>query len=253
MEDAFLKTMSGVTFSAPAQVFIGLFLSSPGESGAAGTEIAYAGYQRMPIVFTPPTAEGQGMGIRNSSQITFPQAPANSGTVRFIGIFDSTTGGNMYLYGELAEDLPVTALDSPVFLLNDIVHFSTGDLSLAYKRRLYNVVRGTSLQGFTSHISLFNGDPEDGGAELAGSNYMRTPVSFSAPQKETSGLTVIRNIVRADFPRPLQNWGTWTHTAIFDSLTAGEPVWIQQRAAAKVINRGIMPFVEVNDLTFGIN
>jgi len=252
-EGQFLRTMQGVTFAAPSQVFVGLFLSSPGESGAAGTEMTYTNYARQPITFANPTAEGQGIGIRNNTQITFPQSPTNAGTVRFIGVYDAATGGNLFLYGELAEDLPVTQGDSPVLLIDEVLFFSIGDLSFAYKTRLFNVIRGQSLAGFNPHVGLFNGDPEVGGSELAGSNYARVPVTFSAPDKESSGITITRNTQRTNFNRPIADWGNWTWTAIYDASVAGECVWKQQRSTAKQLSRGIMPFIEANAMTAGIN
>ena len=252
-EAEFLRCMQGVSFSAPSQVYCGLFTSSPGDGGTSGSEITYTGYQRMPITFAAPAVEGQGIGIRNDQQITFPQSPINAGTVRFIGIFDAITGGNMYLYGELTEDLPITINDAPVLLLNEVLFFGLGDLSTIFKRRLFNVIRGVTLNGFTPHVALFNGHPEDGGSELAGSNYKRVPVTFSSPLKDGAAATVVRNTQRVDFPRPQQNWGTWTFTAIYDSLTGGEPVWLQQRPTAKILNKGIMPFVEEGAITAGIS
>jgi len=159
----------------------------------------------------------------------------------------------MYLYGELAEDLPVTQGDSPVLLIDEVLFFSIGDLSSAYKRKLFNVIRGQSLAGFTPHAALFNGHPEQGGSELAGSNYARVPVTFSAPDKEPSGITITRNIIRTNFARPTAGWGTWTFTAVYDSLTAGECVWLQQRPTAKELVRGVMPFVDAGSMTCGIN
>jgi len=228
-EIGFLNAMRNITFSAPSQVFCGLFLSSPTETGTGGTEISYPGYVRMPITFNPPTPEGTGIGIRNSEQATFPQSDENAGTVRHIGIFDSATGGNMYLYGQLTDDLPVQAGESPVLLINEILFFSIGDMSMSYKTKLFNVIRGTTLQGFRSYFSLYNGDPQNGGSELVGDNYARVLLVFSAPLEDTSGLSIIRNTADVNFNRPTGSWGNWTHSAIVDAATSGEPVWIQQR------------------------
>ena len=159
----------------------------------------------------------------------------------------------MYLYGELTEDLTVMSGESPVLLINEVLFFSIGDMSAAYKTRLFNIVRGTSLPGFNSFCALYNGDPENGGAELAGGNYARAPLTFSVPEALPGGMSVIRNAVRADFPRPTVNLGNWTHTAVFDAETAGQPVFIQQRPTPKMVNRGVMPFVEAGNITVGIN
>lgn len=252
-ESGFLNTMRGITFSAPSQVFCGLFLSSPGEAGTAGTEISYTGYTRMPITFSTPTVEGTGIGIRNNEQVTYPQSQTDAGTVRHIGIFDSAVGGNMYLYGELTADLPVLSGESPVLLLNEVLFFSIGDMSTAYKTRLFNVIRGTSLLGFAPHCALYNGNPQDGGSELAGDNYARVALTFSAPTVEASGMSIIRNTTRQNFPRPTSNWGNWTHTAIIDANTSGETVWSQQRSTSKMVSSGVMPYIEAGAITVGVN
>ena len=252
-ETGFLNVLRGITFAAPSQVFCGLFLTSPGESGTAGTEVAYTGYARMPITFEPPTPESAGIGIRNDAQLTFAESAINAGTVRFIGVFDSATGGNMYLYGELTEDLPIVQGESPVLLLRETLFFTIGNLSMAYKTRLFNIVRGQTLSGFESYCALYNGDPENGGSELLGGNYQRVLLNFTAPTKNANGISVIVNIQLAEFPNPTVNWGNWTHTAIFDSQTGGEPVFIQQRATPKLLNKGIMPFIRTGGVMMGIN
>ena len=252
-EESFLNVMRGAVFNAPTQVFCGLFLTSPGDMGNTGTELSYPGYQRMPVTFANPAPVGTGIGIINDTEIVFPQSPTAAGTVRFIGIYDSVTGGNMYLYGQLTEDLPISANIAPVLLISETLFFSIGDLSTAYKTRLFNVVRGQTLSGIEPHCALFNGDPQTGGAELAGNNYERIPLVFTAPAKEPGGHTVIRNISKVNFNRPTTNWGTWSWTAITDSAAGGLIVWNQQIPASMQVRRGYMPFVEAGDITVGVN
>jgi len=252
MENGFLNTLRGQAFAAPSQLFCGLFLSSPGKSGTAGTEISYVGYQRRPITFDIPVIELNRVTISNNAQLTFAQSPVSAGTVRFVGIFDAATGGNMYLYGSLTEDLPIMPNESPVLLINEVLFFSIGDLSNEYKRRLFNVCRGTSLPGFAPHLALFNGNPQVGGSELSGDNYARRPVSFSAPINESGSMAIIRNTARVEFARPTSNWGNWTFTALYDAPSAGTPVFLQERSVAKTLNRGIMPYSEVADITAGV-
>ena len=190
MENGFLNAMRGISFAAPSHVFCRLFLSSPGETGTEGVEISYDGYTGMEIAFSPPAVEGSGIGVRNTEEVTYAQSPVDAGTVRFIGIFDSAApgSGNMYLYGQLTEELPIMAGESPVLLINEILFFSIGDLSNAYKTHLFNITRGISLPGITPHYSLWNGNPQSGGNELAGENYERVEMVFSAPAAEAGGM-----------------------------------------------------------------
>ena len=54
LEKGVLNTLLGVTFPAPSKCYLALYLSDPGESGTAGTEVSYPGYQRMEVQFSPP-------------------------------------------------------------------------------------------------------------------------------------------------------------------------------------------------------
>lgn len=254
-EARFLNTMRGTAFTAPSQLYAGLFLSSPGEDGKSGVEIAYSGYKRMPITFAQPKAESTGIGIRNAAQITFPQNQPTSphaGTVRFIGIYTALTGGELYMYGALTEDLQVFPGDSPVLLQNEALFFSSGDLSNTFKTKLLNAIRGTNISGFTPYVALFNGDPESGGKELAGSNYKRVALTFSAAVVD-GGRTVIRNAAQVDFNRASSNWGSWTYTVIFDALTGGQAVWKQARAMTMPVTQRTMVRINQAAIVVGIN
>ena len=73
LENGFLNVLRGTTFAAPTKVYLALFLNDPGETGAQGTEISYAGYARMEIVFSEPAATNGGIGIQNiSAHFAFP-------------------------------------------------------------------------------------------------------------------------------------------------------------------------------------
>ena len=109
LETGFLNVLRGVTFAAPTKVYLALFLNDPGDSGAAGTEISYAGYARMEIAFSEPAASNGGIGIQNLSDITFAAPADPAGTVTHIAIMDSLVGGNMLARSELTESLVIGA------------------------------------------------------------------------------------------------------------------------------------------------
>lgn len=54
LENGVLNVLRGVTFAAPAKVYLALYLNDPGEDGASGTEVSYAGYKRIEIDFSSP-------------------------------------------------------------------------------------------------------------------------------------------------------------------------------------------------------
>lgn len=253
LENGILNALRGVTFPAPAKCYLALYLNDPGESGLDGTEISYTGYKRMELDFSVPADSNGGTGIQNLTDITFPTPTAAVGTITHVGVLDSLSGGNMLSRGELVEPLVIGAGEPPVFLAGDVVFYLTGNLSKAWKTKVLGLFRGTSLQGITPYFSLWNGSPESSGAELAGDNYQRVPLTFSAPAEQASGQLIARNANPAAFPRPSTAWGTWSWSAIYSAETNGEPVCIKALTEAVELKRGYMPTIAAGAVEVGIN
>lgn len=253
LETGFLNVLRGVTFTAPAKTYLALFLNDPSETGAAGTEISYPGYTRMEIDWSEPAATSGGIGIQNLSDITFAAPADAAGTVTHIGIMDSLVGGNMLARGELSESLIIGANEPPVFLAGDVLYYLTGNMSTAYKTRLLNFFRGTSIVGITPYFSLWNGSPESAGSELAGDNYERVKLTFAAPAEQTSGQLLMANAQAASFNRPSTAWGTWSYSAIYSAPSGGEPIYLQPLTADIIIKKGYMPTIEAGAVKVGLN
>lgn len=253
-ETAFLNIMRGNRLVAPTTLYAALYISNPGESGT-GIEVTYTGYARQPITFTTPAMDStiKAITVRNSKVITFPKSDVNAGTATHIGILDSAAGGNMWVYGEAREGLRIDAQDAPVLLAGEVVYYSTGNLSDYYKRAFLNVLNGESIDGFTSYLSLFNGNPDSGGAELAGDNYARPELPFAAPAESDSGQMMIQNPTQVLFNRPTTAWGNWSYTAIYDAQKSGRAVWFVEKSPAKEIKKGYMPWVDSGNAKVGIN
>lgn len=252
-ESAVLNAFRGQTFTAPTTVYVALYLSDPTETGTAGTEVSYSGYQRQSITFSEPAPETGGIGFKNLTQITFPEPETAAGTITWIGILDSQVGGNMLCRAELTEPLMVEANEPPVFLPGDIMFYLNGNFSTNFKTKVLNVMRGTSLPGFSPFFSLFNGNPESGGAELSGDNYSRASLVFSSPSEQESGQLLIQNSQASNFNRPTTSWGTWSYSVIYDSKSSGNPVAYIQRTSPKEIKRGYMPTIAVGAVKVGLN
>ena len=159
LENGVLNVLRGVTFAAPAKVYLALYLNDPGEDGASGTEVSYAGYKRIEIDFSSPAETNGGIGVQNLEDITFPTPVTAAGTITHVGILDSLAGGNMLCRGELVEPLVIGADEPPVFLAGDVLFYLTGNLSRAWKTKVLNILRGQSIQGIAPYFSLWNGSP----------------------------------------------------------------------------------------------
>lgn len=222
-ENKMLNLMRGQAITAPATLYLGLFLSNPGDTGTEGTEISYTGYARQPITFSAPAQSGNSLIIQNAEQINFAEAGSNVGNVTYVAVFDALNGGNMLLYASLETALNVQAGVTPVFRIGNIKWMWGGHLSTYYKTAIMNTLRGVSLPGFTPYAGFCNGDPTDTGSEVSGNNYARAELVMSVPEQQASGTALTSNTEQASTPQSTGNWGNITHTAIFDAQSNGNP------------------------------
>ena len=169
-ETAMLNLMRSTSITAPGTMYLALFLSNPGDSGTDGTEITYTGYQRQAITFTAPTASGSGLAMENTALISFPESASSAGSVTYVAVFDNSTGGNMWLYGQLDTPLNVQTGVSPVFRAGSVKWIWSGNLSTYYRTAIMNTLRGTNCSGFAPYVALCNGDPTGAGNEFSGNN-----------------------------------------------------------------------------------
>jgi len=232
-----LNTFRGITANGYNQLFVGLFISDPTSTGTSGIEIIYEGYQRQPIQFTPPADFNGHLAIRNAQDITWPLSEQSPGTVRHIGIFDSQVGGQMLLRGDLTIPLEIRPNQQPSVLAGDIIYWSRGDFSNSFKESCLNILRGVTLPGFTSHVAMFDGNPESGGVELNGENYSRPAVVFAAPHVSDNGVVTMVNEQTVSFPTPLETWGRWAYDAIMRGDVTAQTATKSLNAEAETIHR----------------
>ena len=252
-EQKILNTAKGATLAAPSTVYVSLYLSNPGDENG-GTEVSYDGYKRQAISFAAPVSQSGGIrAIRNSAQVTFPVAANDVGTATHIAIMDAQTGGNMLCYSPIADPLLIKANTEPTLLAESVEFSISGDLSDYFKQKILNVLRGESIPGFTPHMALFNGHPENGGSELSGENYGRVSVTMGSVSQESSGRAVLKNSAAASFEDPSGNWGSWTHTAVFDSSAEGNPIWVQALSSPWTLKAGYKPVIKAGALELAVN
>lgn len=252
-ENAMINLMRGQSISAPATLYLALFLSNPGDTGADGTEVSYTGYARQPITFSAPTASGSGLMMQNTSLINFDESATSAGTVTYVAVFDSLTGGNMYLYGQLDIGLVIQTGVSPVFRAGSIKWIWSGNLTTYYRTQVMNVLRGTNCVGFSPYVALCNGDPASSGSEFSGGDYARIPVTMSAPAQQQSGTAMSQNIADALSNISTSNWGTLTYVVIYDSETGGSAFASINLGRSYSVPLGTAIGFHAGDLQFNIN
>lgn len=104
----------------PASVHMALFTVAPGAGGVGGTEVSGGSYARVDVsaTFGAPVN-----GVSTSlSDVTFPAATLDWGTVVAFGIYDAAVAGNLMYYTSLGTSRTV--------LSGDVAKFLTGSLTL---------------------------------------------------------------------------------------------------------------------------
>ncbi|MDE1904970.1 MAG: hypothetical protein KGH75_00785 [Rhodospirillales bacterium] len=104
LADDLLSWIKGVTFpAAPANLYIGLFSTTPTANTGSGTEVSGSSYARQTVASSAWSAISQNADtihdqISNSNAITFPAVTTSSYTVTGIGIWDASSAGNLLFY-----------------------------------------------------------------------------------------------------------------------------------------------------------
>lgn len=239
-EAQMLNLMKGQNITAPSNLYLALFLSNPGDTGADGTEITYAGYQRQLITFSAPAPSGTGLSMQNTSLISFAESTTSAGQVTYVAVFDSLTAGNMLLYGQLDTPLNVQPNVSPVFRAGTVTWIWTGNLSTYYRTAIMNTFRGTSLSGFTPYLAFCTGDPTGAGNEFSGNNYSRIAIgeNLTTPQSGSSGASYVQNTVDLVSSIATGAWGTYDTAALYDAATGGHAFMVIPTGTSYNIGNG---------------
>lgn len=107
--------LRNVSYSSPTTVYVALFTVAPTESGG-GTEVTGGAYARQAVTFSAPSPDQ----VSNTTDVTFPVASADWGTIVAFAIMDAASGGNMLYFANLTASRDV--------LTNDQLRFPTGQL-----------------------------------------------------------------------------------------------------------------------------
>ena len=104
LADYILNWIKGTTFqAAPANLYVGLFSTTPTANTGSGTEITGSSYARQAVASTAWSAISQNADtihdqITNSNAISFPAVTTTGYTVVGVGIWDASTAGNLLFY-----------------------------------------------------------------------------------------------------------------------------------------------------------
>ncbi len=113
MEDRIVNFMRNVAITDEAAVYVALFTADDGlEAGTITSEVSGGSYARQ---LAGLSASSDGVSS-NASDITFPTATANWGTVTYIALLDASTAGNVIMHSAI--DVNKTVNDGDTFKIN---------------------------------------------------------------------------------------------------------------------------------------
>lgn len=125
------------TFSKPSNIYVGLHIGDPYESGTGGPEVSGGSYARAQLnpddanwalhedpyeVYGLDEDPYEGQYVTNLVTLTYPAPTADWGTVTWMAIYDALTTGNMLFLGPL--DVARTILNGdpiPVFPVGSLI------------------------------------------------------------------------------------------------------------------------------------
>lgn len=112
--------LGGGDYTRPGHVYFALFTSAPTDAGG-GTEITGGSYARVDVTNDATSFPAASGGAKsNGIDVVFPVPSAGWGTAVAVGIFDSSTAGNLLLWCLLTTPRLISTSDD--------VRFSAGQL-----------------------------------------------------------------------------------------------------------------------------
>jgi len=122
LELKILDHIFGKASFAQPNIYAALLKAVPNDSdtGLSVNEADYTDYNRVLVVPGDWNAAAAGQ-IDNANEITFPQCGGGSNTIVAMALIDASSGGNLLLYGALAESLAVSNLITPRFVAGSVV------------------------------------------------------------------------------------------------------------------------------------
>lgn len=117
-ENAIINHIRGTTFpAAPANTYISLHTADVTDAGT-GTEVSGSNYARVAVPGATgewDATSGTDGATENTNAITFPTASGSWGTITHFGIWDASSGGNLYYHGALTVSKTVGSGDTVSF------------------------------------------------------------------------------------------------------------------------------------------
>jgi len=114
-----------------------------------------------------------------------------------------------------------------------------------FENAIIETMRATGITAAAAYVALFTTATTDagGGTEVSGGSYARELAGLSAASGGASS-----NAADITFTTATANWGTVTHVALYDAITAGNMLMHSILDASKTVNSGDTFKINAGDL-----
>lgn len=112
-KDAALNLLRGTNATAPTTLRLALYTGTVG----SGPEVSGGAYERQIVTFAAPVTDGVDRVIRNSAEVSFPEATASWGTVTHAKLIDTA---DVYVTLPLTLSKAIETDDTAVFAVNSV-------------------------------------------------------------------------------------------------------------------------------------
>lgn len=122
LEDALINhVLRNTSYPTPGlNIYVALYTTDPTDADS-GTEVTGGSYARQQVTAWDAPSNG---ATQNTSEIAFPVATGNWGTVTHVGIRDAAAAGNLLYHGILTAPVAINT--------NEQFKFAAGDLDVAH-------------------------------------------------------------------------------------------------------------------------
>ncbi len=115
------------------------------------------------------------------------------------------------------------------------------------ENRILNLMRNEAWTAFLAHVALFTAAPSDAGGdiEVTGAGYARQLAGLS---EATGAGGTTSNAADITFPTAEGDWGTVTHCAVMDAVSAGNMIMHSALDTSKAVGGGDTFKINAGDL-----
>jgi len=245
----------GNTLQVPntgGNIYLGISTTIPAADGSNFTEVTDVSYERVEIpVATSSWTVANDKVIKNAKSFLFSDVDTEIDQIVAWGLYDASTGGNMFMWGTLKTPIRIKAGGGFYFPAHALEIYNDNSASTSPKGLLWangqlNLLRGESVTPITHvYLGLGNKTPkiQAGGdidfGEFSYPTYARVPIPVGSAEWEYDAVAtrMIKNInehrfvddpASPDLVSQVQDveWDIRSY-AVFDSSSATHPLYAE--------------------------